>query len=158
MESGYFLDVTTSWRCRETVTENDVGPSGSARQWLNASTSTLVVCNGSRSVNDTDVDEEMPRFNELSLVKTVVLLAMFVVAFSGNVATLTKMYRMRRRHSTINLLITHLAGADLIDSSRTWPAPTSSSPSSATSPTPSGQRPSSGWPATPPASSSNSYR
>jgi len=46
------------------------------------------------------------------VVKTVVLLAMFVVAFAGNVATLTRMYRMRRRQSTINILITHLAAAD----------------------------------------------
>jgi len=39
---------------------------------------------------------------------------MFAVAFTGNVATLTRMYRMRRRRSTINLLISHLATADLV--------------------------------------------
>jgi len=36
---------------------------------------------------------------------------MFVVSFAGNVATLTRMYRRRRRRSTINILITHLATA-----------------------------------------------
>ena len=57
---------------------------------------------------------EVPRADQMSLVKTVVLLVMFAVAFVANTATLVRMYRMRRRRSTINLLITHLAAADLI--------------------------------------------
>jgi hypothetical protein len=65
------------------------------------------------TVNDYD-EYEAPSFNERSLVTTVVLLAMFVVALAGNVATLVRMYHMRRRRSTINLLITHLAAADLV--------------------------------------------
>jgi len=61
-----------------------------------------------------DYEYEIPRFDEMSLVKTVVLLVMFVVALAGNTATLVRMFHMRRRRSTINLLITHLATADLI--------------------------------------------
>ena len=66
------------------------------------------------SPNAADYEYEMPRFDEMSLVKTVVLLVMFVVALAGNTATLVRMFHMRRRRSTINLLITHLATADLI--------------------------------------------
>jgi len=110
MEPGYFLEATSSWACHE-MTADVVSPSGSLPQSLNAST---VLCNVSWSHNETHVDDEIPRFNELSLVKTVVLLVMFVVAVGGNVATLMRMYRMRRRHSTINTLITHLAIADLV--------------------------------------------
>jgi len=62
----------------------------------------------------TTVGDLPPRANNMSLMKTVVLSAMFAVAFIGNTATLVQMYRMRRRRSTINLLITHLATADLI--------------------------------------------
>jgi len=57
---------------------------------------------------------EAPRATQLSVVQTAVLSVMFVVAFVGNSATLARMYRMRRRRSTINLLITHLATADLV--------------------------------------------
>ena len=55
-----------------------------------------------------------PKFNEMSLIKTVVLSLMFVISMIGNSATLVQMYRMRRRRSTINTLIMHLATADLI--------------------------------------------
>ena len=119
MESGHFLETTSSVRCREmTNGEGSVhGPSGSLPLLLNAS-STSDLCNGSSEQtavdNETDVaGTSVPQFNQLSLVKTIVLSAMFVVAFTGNVATLMRMYRMRRRRSTINLLITHLATADL---------------------------------------------
>jgi len=57
---------------------------------------------------------EVPRATQLSVIQTVVLSVMFVVALIGNSATLARMYRMRRRRSTINLLITHLATADLV--------------------------------------------
>lgn len=57
---------------------------------------------------------EVPRLTQLSVIQTVVLSIMFVVALIGNSATLARMYRMRRRRSTINLLLTHLATADLI--------------------------------------------
>jgi len=57
---------------------------------------------------------EVPRATQLSVMQTVVLSVMFVVALIGNSATLARMYRMRRRRSTINLLITHLATADLV--------------------------------------------
>jgi len=95
---------------------SDDGASGSLPLLFNVS-SALVLCNESAelttAVNETD-DNPIPHFNQLSLVRTIVLSTMFVVAFVGNVATLTRMYRMRRRRSTINLLITHLATADLI--------------------------------------------
>ena len=55
-----------------------------------------------------------PTFNEMSMIKTVVLSLMFVISLIGNTATLIQMYRMRRRRSTINTLILHLATADLI--------------------------------------------
>ena len=58
--------------------------------------------------------QEPPEFNEMSLIKTVVLSAMFVISLIGNTATLIQMFRMRRRRSTINTLIMHLAVADLI--------------------------------------------
>lgn len=57
---------------------------------------------------------EVPRATQLSVMQTAVLSVMFVVALIGNSATLARMYRMRRRRSTINLLITHLATADLV--------------------------------------------
>jgi len=57
---------------------------------------------------------EVPRADQLSVMQTVILSIMFVVALIGNSATLARMYRMRRRRSTINLLITHLATADLV--------------------------------------------
>jgi len=126
MEPSYFLETASPWRCRDERS----GPVSAAfasimPHWFNASSSLSFLCNGSSEwiaavsaaasqQNSTDeVDIELPHFNELSLVKTIVLSAMFVVAFSGNVATLMRMYRMRRRRSTINFLITHLATADL---------------------------------------------
>ena len=57
---------------------------------------------------------KVPVFNEMSMIKTVVLSVMFVVSLVGNTATLLQMYRKRRRRSTINTLILHLATADLI--------------------------------------------
>ncbi len=57
---------------------------------------------------------EMPEFNDMSLIKTIVLSAMFVVSLVGNTATVIQMFRMRRRRSTINTLILHLAVADLV--------------------------------------------
>lgn len=59
-------------------------------------------------------DKDMPQFTELSLIKTVVLSVMFFIALIGNSATLFRMFQMRRRRSTINQLIMHLATADLI--------------------------------------------
>jgi len=59
------------------------------------------------------LDTEVPRLTQLSVIQTVVLSIMFVVALIANSATLARMYRMRRRRSTINLLLTHLATADL---------------------------------------------
>ncbi|XP_071110295.1 gonadotropin-releasing hormone receptor-like isoform X1 [Haliotis cracherodii] len=54
-----------------------------------------------------------PTFDEVSMTKTIVYWAMFVMSLVGNVATLIQMYRMRRRKSTINTLIVNLAIADL---------------------------------------------
>ncbi|KAK2154243.1 hypothetical protein LSH36_273g01023 [Paralvinella palmiformis] len=53
-----------------------------------------------------------PSFNDISIIRTVVLGLMFVFSFLGNTATLVQVYR--RRKSTINLLILHLATADLV--------------------------------------------
>lgn len=55
-----------------------------------------------------------PVFNEMSMIKTVVLSVMFVISLLLNTATLIQMFRMRRRKSTINTLILHLTVADLI--------------------------------------------
>jgi len=55
-----------------------------------------------------------PTRTEMTFVKTAVLSAIFLLSFIGNVATLVQLYRMRRRKSTINLLIFHLATADLL--------------------------------------------
>jgi len=57
---------------------------------------------------------EVPQATQLSMMQTIILSIMFVVALVGNSATLARMYRIRRRRSTINLLITHLATADLV--------------------------------------------
>ncbi|XP_067664441.1 gonadotropin-releasing hormone receptor-like isoform X1 [Haliotis asinina] len=54
-----------------------------------------------------------PTFDDVSMTKTIVFGAMFVMSLVGNVATLIQMYRMRRRKSTINTLIVNLAIADL---------------------------------------------
>ena len=53
-----------------------------------------------------------PTFNDISIIRTVVLSLMFIISFIGNTATFIQVYR--RRKSTINLLILHLATADLI--------------------------------------------
>ena len=55
-----------------------------------------------------------PRFSEMSLIQTVILSVMFLVAFIGNVVTLMYIYRGRRPLSSTNLLIGHLAVSDLI--------------------------------------------
>jgi len=89
MESGYFLEPTSSWKCREMSV--DGGPSGSL-PLLMFNTSTSVRCNRSSSSewsssalgNETKMAETLPQFNRLSLVKTIVLSTMFVVAFTGN--------------------------------------------------------------------------
>jgi len=84
MESGYFLETTSPWRCLDA--DGAVGgPSGSLPLLLNMS---ALRCNRSsaRPTNETDAEESLPQFNQLSLVKTVVLSAMFVVALTGNVA------------------------------------------------------------------------
>ncbi|KAH9510181.1 hypothetical protein Btru_043673 [Bulinus truncatus] len=57
---------------------------------------------------------EAPRFTNASLTKAVVFGVMFLVSFVGNVATLVQMRKVRRRKSTINTLIVHLAVADLL--------------------------------------------
>ena len=54
-----------------------------------------------------------PEFNKMAMIKTIVLSVMFVISLIGNTATLIQMFRMRRRKSTINTLIMHLATADL---------------------------------------------
>lgn len=58
--------------------------------------------------------EPAPEFNHMSMMKFIVLIVMFVISFICNTATLVQMHRMRRRKSTINTLILHLATADLI--------------------------------------------
>ena len=55
-----------------------------------------------------------PTANRMSTIKTSVLSTLFVISLIGNSATLIQMFRMRRRRSTINTLIMHLATADLI--------------------------------------------
>ena len=56
----------------------------------------------------------MPVFNQMSMIKTVVLSVMFFVSLVGNTTTLLQMYRKRRKRSTINTLLIHLSTADLI--------------------------------------------
>ena len=70
--------------------------------------------NSSQAANQSNLTLTVPTFNQVSLIKTSVLSALFVVSLFGNTATLIQMYRMRRRRSTINTLILHLAVADLI--------------------------------------------
>lgn len=126
-EAGYFAEGSSFWRCLEMADGINVSDYGGSVSLplpsfnVSSSSSASVFCNRSShwtaalGVNETaNSDEHLPQFNELSLVKTIVLSAMFVVALTGNAATLMRMYRMRRRRSTINLLITHLATADLI--------------------------------------------
>lgn len=61
---------------------------------------------------------EPPRFNEISIIKTIILSIMFVVSLTGNTLTLVQIgCRNRRsglRRSTIHQLIVHLSIADLI--------------------------------------------
>jgi len=64
--------------------------------------------------NEDDAGGDVPRFTQISLVRTVVLFVMFLISLIANVATLVRMYRMRRRRSTINFLIVQLATADLL--------------------------------------------
>lgn len=58
--------------------------------------------------------QAVPTLNEMSIIKTTVLSVIFFVSLVGNTMTLRQMYKIRRRRSTINLLILHLAVADLI--------------------------------------------
>ncbi|XP_064609272.1 gonadotropin-releasing hormone receptor-like [Liolophura sinensis] len=60
-----------------------------------------------------DAEVNAPTFDEVVMVKTVVLATMFVISFIGNVATVVQMFRVKRR-STINKLKLQLAAADLI--------------------------------------------
>jgi len=76
--------------------------------------SSLVNVTDDASMSSSGTALEVPRATQLSVMQTAVLSVMFVVALVGNSATLARMYRMRRRRSTINLLITHLATADLV--------------------------------------------
>jgi len=92
-----FVNVTEDASMQSRITGDDDG-SDSGTTWRRTTASPL----------------EVPRATELSVMQTAVLLVMFVVALIGNSATLARMYRMRRRRSTINLLITHLATADLV--------------------------------------------
>ncbi|XP_074651685.1 gonadotropin-releasing hormone receptor-like [Tubulanus polymorphus] len=55
-----------------------------------------------------------PKFDNVSLVKTVVLTIMFILSLIGNLVTVYKMTRHRQRSSTMNTLILQLAIADLI--------------------------------------------
>ena len=50
---------------------------------------------------------------QVILIRTVVYSVMFVISLLANTATLVQMWRLRRRKSTINTLILHLAIADL---------------------------------------------
>ncbi|XP_076444164.1 gonadotropin-releasing hormone receptor-like [Babylonia areolata] len=72
------------------------------------------VDNNNGSVNGSSALMMAPTFNEVSLMKAVVFGVMFVISLVGNTATLTQMYRLRRRKSTINTLIVNLAIADLL--------------------------------------------
>ncbi|CAG2248559.1 GNRHR [Mytilus edulis] len=55
-----------------------------------------------------------PTFNEALMTRTIVFSLMFLMALIGNTATLIQMYRIRKRRSTINILIVNLAVADLL--------------------------------------------
>lgn len=85
--------------------------------------SVVITDTASSSVHDNATTEayydlttlpEAPSFTNASLTKTIVFSVMFVISFIGNVATLVQMRRLRRRKSTINTLIIHLALADLL--------------------------------------------
>lgn len=69
--------------------------------------------------NSLDVDNstaslEVPRLTGVAIVKTAVLTTIFSVSFLANLLTLVQVHRMRRRKSTVNLLILQLAIADLM--------------------------------------------
>lgn len=71
--------------------------------------------------NDTMYEEAMAptlppelRFNTSALVAIVVYSCLFVVAAVGNVTVFVTLYRNRHRKSRINLMIMHLAIADMV--------------------------------------------
>lgn len=66
------------------------------------------------NVTSSHATPPLPERTEIAYVKTAVLLTMFILSVVGNAATLAQLYRTRRRKSTINLLIFHLATADLL--------------------------------------------
>ncbi|XP_070543233.1 gonadotropin-releasing hormone receptor-like [Ptychodera flava] len=57
--------------------------------------------------------DDMPLFDDVALAKVIICCVMILFSTLGNVATFTTLYRIRRRKSTINTLILHLAIADL---------------------------------------------
>ncbi|XP_006820827.1 gonadotropin-releasing hormone receptor-like [Saccoglossus kowalevskii] len=57
--------------------------------------------------------ELMPSFDDYALAKVIVCCFMIFFSTVGNVATFITLYRIRRRKSTVNMLILHLAIADL---------------------------------------------
>lgn len=91
--SGYFLETTSSWICREAPIGAGGSlrrPSGSLPLLFNMS---FFRCNRSSEWsaigNETEVGTKLPQFNQMSLVKTIVLSTMFAVAFTGNVTTIS---------------------------------------------------------------------
>ncbi|XP_065335471.1 adipokinetic hormone/corazonin-related peptide receptor variant I-like isoform X1 [Cloeon dipterum] len=72
--------------------------------------------NGSE-VYDGDAEPTLPpelRFNTGALVAIIVYSSLFVVAAVGNVTVFVTLYRNRHRKSRINLMIMHLAIADMV--------------------------------------------
>jgi len=65
-------------------------------------------------VDNSTVSFEVPRLTGVAIVKTAVLTTIFSVSFLANLLTLVQVHRMRRRKSTVNLLILQLAIADLM--------------------------------------------
>lgn len=82
----------------------------------------LFELNGSQWDNDSAMYEDatsqtLPpelRFNTSALVAIVVYSCLFVVAAVGNVTVFVTLYRNRHRKSRINLMIMHLAIADMV--------------------------------------------
>ncbi|XP_077988654.1 gonadotropin-releasing hormone receptor-like [Glandiceps talaboti] len=68
---------------------------------------------GNCSANISYYEEPMPYFDDVALAKVIICCAMIFFSTVGNVATFITLYRLRRRKSTINTLILHLAIADL---------------------------------------------
>lgn len=100
----------------------EVGKSPYLSFGISSSALDEVYSNGSEAMtNVTGIDNfytastppQPPTFQD-SLVKTVLLILLFIISFIGNTATLIQMYRVRKRRSTINTLIVNLAVADLI--------------------------------------------